>query len=329
MEHPPGARRHLVTPCDGHLPTHDDVNVGARCDAMRDRYVADEQFERLVAFAAGHNGPPRGFLAYRRNQLELALALSHVDVRGKRVVEVGGGVSGQSFLLSTLADQVVSTDLLDIESVHGGDFRQAAAIREIAAGRLFFVCGRGEALPLRDDSTDVVFSSFVFEHIDDRQAAAREIRRVLHRDGRAVVLVPNVMDTILRALWFATAHGPRQAVKSALIRTGLARQFGHEFRNPPSLRYGTHGRYPSHRAELAASRIGSWDKLFRQQGFEIERRFSVSYEGYLTFFSPTLTVLLQRHLLGVIRWLGATGPGVWLGVSYGFVARPDGRSRSR
>lgn len=282
----------------------------------------DERFEELVAFAARHNGPPPGFLTYRRQQLELALGLSRVDVRGKRVVEVGGGVSGQSFLLSGLADQVVCTDLLNVESIHGGGLAEAAAIREIGRGGLFFVCGRAEALPLIDSSADVVFSSYVLEHVDDRRAAAREVRRILRPEGHAVILVPNVMETILRTLWFGTYYWPRQVLKFGLIHTGLATRFALHFRAPPDFTFPTHGSYPGYWAELAESRIGEWDELFREHGFEIVRRFSMRHEQYIAFFSSALQVALQGRLLRLVERFGASRPLVWLGPSYGLVARP-------
>lgn len=292
--------------------------------------ILDEDFDRLVTFAADHGGPPKNFLAYRRNQLDLVLALSGIDVQGKQVVEVGGGVSGQSYLLSTLADRVVCTDLLSVESIYGGDFSEAAAIRDITSGRLLFVCGRAEELPLADECADVVFSSYVLEHVAKREAAAREMHRILRPGGHVVVLVPNAMETILRTLWFATVYWPRQVAKLGLIRSGLTRRFGMRFRNPPDLRYHTHGTYTGFRAELAESRIDAWDEIFRKAGFEIVRRYSLSYESYLAslgFFSSILTLILQQSLLRVSQYVGRSRLGVWIGPSYGFVARRHAPTR--
>lgn len=283
--------------------------------------IPDAHFEALAAFAAAHGGPPRSFLGYRRRELEMALDLACIDVRGKTVVEIGGGVSGQAYHLTWLADRVVSTDLLNIESVHGGDFTQAAAIRAIAANSLFFVCARGEQLPLADMTADIVFSSYVFEHIGDRQAAAREARRILRPKGYAIILVPNVMEAGLRALWFVGVYAPRQLLKLLLLRTGIAGLAGIRFKYPPDLRYRPHGVYAGHVAEFAGSRIGVWDDIFKDAGFEIVRRFSLRHEAYFAFFSASLTSALQRRVMGAIRRIGARSPAVWLGPTYGFVAR--------
>lgn len=282
------------------------------------------RFDQLAAFAAQSGGPPLEFLTYRRRQLELALSLARVDLRGKRVLEVGGGVSGQAFLLTGVAQSVISTDLLDIRSIYGGDFTQAAAIRDLASGRLAFVCGRAESLPIADESADVVFSSYVLEHVTDRRAAAREMRRVLRRGGEAVVLVPNVMESIIRTVWFATYYWPRQLIKLLLLRSRAAALLGLTTRFPPDLRLRTHGTYDSYLDELGGSRMDVWDEMFRASDFEIIRRFSMRHEYYVAFFSSRLQVVVQRLLDGLLRATGASVPMVWVAPTYGFVARARG-----
>jgi SAM-dependent methyltransferase len=50
--------------------------------------------------------------------------------------------------------------------------------------------GVAEALPLADDSTDVVVATDILEHLDDDLAAVREFYRVLRPGGHAVITVP-------------------------------------------------------------------------------------------------------------------------------------------
>jgi ubiquinone/menaquinone biosynthesis C-methylase UbiE len=45
--------------------------------------------------------------------------------------------------------------------------------------------GRGESIPLPDNSVDLIFMSMIFHHFDDPKLAARECRRVLREDGTA------------------------------------------------------------------------------------------------------------------------------------------------
>jgi ubiquinone/menaquinone biosynthesis C-methylase UbiE len=54
-------------------------------------------------------------------------------------------------------------------------------------GRVRLVLGRGEALPLRSNSIDVIFTSMTFHHFTDRKLVASECRRVLRDQGRVFV----------------------------------------------------------------------------------------------------------------------------------------------
>ncbi|MBI4494132.1 MAG: methyltransferase domain-containing protein [Chloroflexi bacterium] len=236
------------------------------------RRTRAETFGRLLAAAEALGGPPPDFLRYRRNQLDLILAQADIPWSGT-VLELGGGVSGQGLLLADLAPRVVCTDLLEVTSVYGGDFTQAARLASFApSGRLQFICGRGEDLPLQSNSVDVVFSSYVFEHIGDRPAAAAEIWRVLRPGGVAIANVPNIMEPAFRALHFSLRVAPIQVAKAALARSGLDRRAGLRFRVPPprrprsvrelrqwlrgTLTYPPHGDYGNHLEELLASTPG-------------------------------------------------------------------------
>jgi SAM-dependent methyltransferase len=53
--------------------------------------------------------------------------------------------------------------------------------------------GAAEALPYADGSFDLVTGLDVVEHLDDDLAGLREMRRILTRDGRALVFVPAFM----------------------------------------------------------------------------------------------------------------------------------------
>src|SRR5688572_19396359 len=63
----------------------------------------------------------------------------------------------------------------------------AEAVRHLTNPRVAYVCGTAEALPLRDNSVDVVFISMVFHHFTDAHAVARECRRVLRDRGRVLL----------------------------------------------------------------------------------------------------------------------------------------------
>lgn len=62
-----------------------------------------------------------------------------------------------------------------------------------ARGLMTVKQGAAEALPYEDNSFDLVTGLDVVEHLDDDVAGLREMRRVLRRDGRALLFVPAFM----------------------------------------------------------------------------------------------------------------------------------------
>lgn len=61
--------------------------------------------------------------------------------------------------------------------------------------RVRYQPGRGEALPLSDDSVDLIFMSMCFHHFDDKMLAGRECRRVA-RDGAAAIVRTGTRERI-------------------------------------------------------------------------------------------------------------------------------------
>jgi len=97
----------------------------------------------------------------------------------KRVLDLGAGSGGFLAELRALGAQVVYTDL---------DAGVLAACRE--RGFPNGVRARGEGLPFRDASFDLVCLFDVLEHIADDVHALREVRRVLRPGGHVCLHVP-------------------------------------------------------------------------------------------------------------------------------------------
>ena len=280
-------------------------------------------------------GPPPDFLSFRANQLQLILDLSQVELGGKTVLEIGGGVSGQSQIMSEKARMVVCIDLLDPETVHAGRGRFSPVIETISANRFCFAFASAEEIPLKESSVDVVFSSFVFEHITDRTRAVREIKRVLKPDGIVITNVPNVMEPIFRSLWYLLVQVPKQLLKVVLFYSRLDTLLDKKFVDAPTTRslrsswewirraltFGPHGEYPSHITEIVRSRPSVWDRLFEGEGFTIEKRFAIAFESYGAFFRTRPAVRLQRLLKPFVLRHGRSAIARRLGTSYCLVAR--------
>ncbi|MDQ2936363.1 MAG: class I SAM-dependent methyltransferase [Acidobacteriota bacterium] len=105
------------------------------------------------------------------------------------------------------AGQHAFTKILDVGCGTGANlemlsqFGQAQGV-DVSAEALSFCRERGlgnvkqgqaEALPYEDDSFDLVTGLDVVEHLDDDLAGLKEMRRVLHRGGQALLFVPAFM----------------------------------------------------------------------------------------------------------------------------------------
>src|SRR5437899_416111 len=62
-------------------------------------------------------------------------------------------------------------------------------------GRIRYESGRGESIPLPDNSVDLIFMSMIFHHFDNPMLAARECRRVL-RDGATALVRTGTRERI-------------------------------------------------------------------------------------------------------------------------------------
>lgn len=57
--------------------------------------------------------------------------------------------------------------------------------------KLNFFVGDLEDLPFKNDSFDLVYSAYVFEHLDNPEKVIKEARRVLKPQGNLVIICPN------------------------------------------------------------------------------------------------------------------------------------------
>lgn len=101
-------------------------------------------------------------------------------IDGGRVLVDGSGVGMYVEKLAAFSDRT-----------HGLDIEFDRVALGAQRGSTLLVCGAGEHLPYANDSFDAVLSHEVIEHVQDDDAAAREIVRVLRPGGRLVLFCPN------------------------------------------------------------------------------------------------------------------------------------------
>jgi SAM-dependent methyltransferase len=152
-----------------------------------------------------------------------------------------------------------------------------ASLREHRAG-LPLVCARGEALPFRAGSFDVVIGLWLLEHLPRPEVVLRDVWRVLGPRGRFLFLTPNAGHPLLVANRFSWAF---PAVQKLLVPQLYGRSQADTFR----VRYQANT--PAQLRQLAAS-----------TGFTIASQRTISDPTYLAFSEPgyRLSVWLESWL---------------------------------
>lgn len=112
-------------------------------------------------------------------KLWMDLVSAHVGNRGiETILDLGCGTGRFSEALALRFDaKVIAIDPSE---------RMLEQARNKASNcRIRFELGRGESIPVQDESVDLIFMSMSFHHFDDPALAARECRRVLRRQATA------------------------------------------------------------------------------------------------------------------------------------------------
>ena len=225
--------------------------------------------------------------------------------RKSRVLELG---SGDGFQLERLIRR--------FESVYAIDpFRRPACPSQ-------FAIAMTEALPFPGDAFDFVFSSNVWEHLENRSLAVDEVVRVLHPGGYFACVVPG-------RVWKAgslllTPIGYPLHVLGKLSKQRAARRAASAFggthteavRRPGLLQVlrrclfpEIHGTYPSHWAEYGAYGRKRWMRVLTHPKLRLVTE--VPLLSYLPFG------FLRFKLIPLRAWLGQHG----FAACHGFVLR--------
>jgi ubiquinone/menaquinone biosynthesis C-methylase UbiE len=106
------------------------------------------------------------------------------DVKGKTILEFGCGDGLNTIALANRGAKIIALDLsaelLDITKKR---------VEANGCDGVDVVVGSAHALPLADESVDVVFGMAILHHLD-LEIASREVRRVLKKGGRGIFEEP-------------------------------------------------------------------------------------------------------------------------------------------
>jgi SAM-dependent methyltransferase len=117
------------------------------------------------------------------------------DVRGQVVLDYGCGDGPDTALLAARGAHVIALDL----SADLLDIAQQRIAADAPPGTVRFLCGSAHAVPLPDESVDVIFGNAVLHHLDLARAAA-EVYRLLRPGGRAIFKEPLRESRLIRAI---------------------------------------------------------------------------------------------------------------------------------
>lgn len=110
-------------------------------------------------------------------------AIAQKITKNKVVLDIASGEGYGSFLLSKEATKVYGVDI-DEKSINHAKVKYASSIN------VEFSLGSTDAIPLQDESVDVVVSFETIEHHDKHDLMMKEINRVLKKDGFLLISSP-------------------------------------------------------------------------------------------------------------------------------------------
>ncbi len=197
------------------------------------------------------------------------------------LLDLGCGGGHLSFHAAPLVGQVVAYDL---SSAMLAAVERAAAARGLA--NIETKQGPAEVLPFADASFDVVATRYSAHHWRDVPAALTEMRRVVRRGGRAMLMdvfapANPLLDTYLQTL--ETLRDPSHVRNYSLTEwDGMLRRAGFQPQAPQSFRLRLEFASWVERIGTPAVHIPALRSLLAQAPAEVKDHFAIEPDGSFT-----------------------------------------------
>ena len=185
---------------------------GRGASPARRRATLRRSVALLRAFRHEQPDPPRFYTALARDSVEQLG--TYVDLTGALLLDVGGGPGYFRDAFTGAGARYVALD---------ADVGELSGLGEMPPGT---VLGSGMALPFRDASIDVCYSSNVLEHVSDPWLMAEEMLRVT-RPGGTVFL----SYTVWYGPWGGHETAPWHFLGGRRARARYRRTHGREPKN--------------------------------------------------------------------------------------------------
>lgn len=125
----------------------------------------------------------KSWLEFIRNQELKSIKKYFLDSKGKEILEIGGNNGYFAKILTDWGFKVISIDVNPLSTYFD--------VKNMSATNLEF----------KLDSFDLVFSSHVIAHIEDKKLLFKEINRVLKKDGLIIHIVPSNWWSLITNFW--------------------------------------------------------------------------------------------------------------------------------
>lgn len=168
--------------------------------------------------------PVEGDFSIKRTGMAILSQLCDIPKSGV-CLEVGCGSGVNSAFLSQAVRRVIATDLPSYDGqTHSLGIDVAdGLLRRLDINNVELVSCSGERLPFADNSFDLVFSSSVLEHIDDKERALKEMFRVVRPGGRVICIIPTYVQSLcaFAHLYLYIARRIMEVAATKMFRTSV------------------------------------------------------------------------------------------------------------